>query len=307
MSKLTSTWEVAHPVDGREREAAQRGVREARRCPVQAAGAQAARGRDCAGPSPTRPPQKTFDEVADHWLKVRPPASEASPVTSRSSEPISDPRSAGSAHRTSTKQTPAAEGVEGSAAPKHPPPHPDTAHLAVPDSPGPRLAPGDAEGGEAEDQALRRDFHYLGTKKDVRFLRSAKEEGELEFVLSATALYTACGRANSPGFAGRAWTSGNGSSSSPQLERTDEKRRGAAGSGHRRLLLSRSSAWQLRSPGKFVFPNSEGSMFAKSARVFQESLHSILDRAGFPTVERHGRSVATSGFMICATRLRPTG
>ncbi len=49
-------------------------------------------------------------------------------------------------------------------------------------------------------------------------------------------------------------------------------------------LLPVLRAWKLRCPPtqtKLVFPNTAGNMFDESARIFQEVLHRVLDRAGF--------------------------
>jgi integrase len=57
-------------------------------------------------------------------------------------------------------------------------------------------------------------------------------------------------------------------------------------------LLPIIRAWRLKNPLSLVFPNERGAMQGESARVFQEVLQRVLDRAGFPrrkvgTKERH--------------------
>ena len=53
-------------------------------------------------------------------------------------------------------------------------------------------------------------------------------------------------------------------------------------------LLPLLREWRLRHPGRQVFTNQAGRMFAPSARIFQEVLHRVLDAAGFPRVRRNG-------------------
>jgi integrase len=136
-----------------------------------------------------------------------------------------------------------------------------------------------------------RDFHYLRTSDEIlRLLRSTREEGELEFALYATAVYTGMRQGE---LAGLMW-------GEVDLEKrlivVAHSWDGPPKNGEDRpvpvvdALLPVLAAWRLRSSGKFVFPNRDGGMFSRSARVFQETLHSILDRAGFPKVERNGRT-----------------
>lgn len=44
--------------------------------------------------------------------------------------------------------------------------------------------------------------------------------------------------------------------------------------------------WIDSHSNEFVFPSKAGTMLQPSARIFQERLHKVLDRAGFPKVER---------------------
>lgn len=80
-------------------------------------------------------------------------------------------------------------------------------------------------------------------------------------------------------------------------------------------LLPTFRAWRLRcsiTEGDFVFPNRAGRMHDESARVFQEVLHRVLDRAGFerPTAGRNKhvrsgtRSLRTGGSAV-ARRSHP--
>jgi integrase len=48
-------------------------------------------------------------------------------------------------------------------------------------------------------------------------------------------------------------------------------------------------AWRQQNPLPVVFPNDRGTIFGESARIFQEVLHRVLARAGFPKAIRNGK------------------
>ena len=54
-------------------------------------------------------------------------------------------------------------------------------------------------------------------------------------------------------------------------------------------LLPLLRQWRLKHPGRLVFTNMAGTMFAPSARIFQEVLHRVLAAAEFPKVQRNGK------------------
>jgi integrase len=54
-------------------------------------------------------------------------------------------------------------------------------------------------------------------------------------------------------------------------------------------LLPVLCEWRRKHPGRLVFTNMAGAMFAPSARIFQEVLHRVLGAAEFPRVQRLGR------------------
>ena len=54
-------------------------------------------------------------------------------------------------------------------------------------------------------------------------------------------------------------------------------------------LLPILKSWRVRCPTAHLFPNQRGEMFSPSSRIFQEVLHRILDRAGFPDQERSNK------------------
>lgn len=54
-------------------------------------------------------------------------------------------------------------------------------------------------------------------------------------------------------------------------------------------LLPVLRAWHQKCPGILVFPNERGTMHNKSARIFEETLHRVLKRAGFPHERKRGK------------------
>jgi len=135
------------------------------------------------------------------------------------------------------------------------------------------------------------DFHYLRTADEVqRFLRAARDEGESVFALYSAAVFTGM-RAGE--IAALSW-------SDVDLDRrlitVQRSYAGPTKSGDVRYvplldpLHQQLREWRLRHPGKLVFTNESGRMHGPSARVFQEVLHRVLDRAGFP-IERQGPRV----------------
>src|SRR5262249_53904958 len=42
--------------------------------------------------------------------------------------------------------------------------------------------------------------------------------------------------------------------------------------------------------GALVFPNGDGAMHQRSARIYQETLHRVLAAGSFPKVDRNGRA-----------------
>lgn len=130
------------------------------------------------------------------------------------------------------------------------------------------------------------EFRYLRTENEIRrFLRAARHEGEDVFALYATAVYTGM-RAGE--LAGLKW-------SCVSLERrlitVQASYDGPTKAGDVRYvpildpLLAVLREWRLKVQGDIVFLNEAGNMHGSSARVFQEVLHRVLDRAGFPDVQ----------------------
>ncbi|MCK6575710.1 site-specific integrase, partial [Myxococcota bacterium] len=140
-------------------------------------------------------------------------------------------------------------------------------------------------------QLNQNEFRYLRTDAEIcRFVRAAAEEGDNVHALYATAIYTGM-RAGE--LAGLRWSSVN---LQRRLIMVQASYDGPTKSGDLRhapildALLPVLQAWRLKCPGEYVFPSEAGTMLVKSARVFQEVLHRVLERGGFdPEVGRDGK------------------
>jgi integrase len=135
-----------------------------------------------------------------------------------------------------------------------------------------------------------RDYQWLRTDDEIRrFLVAARDEDEHVFVFYATAIYTGL-RAGE--IAALEW-------SDVDFERrllTVQRSFGGPTKSDRVRyvpildpVLPVLRGWRLRHPGRLVFTNMAGAMFAPSARIFQEVLHRVLDAAEFPKVQRNGK------------------
>jgi integrase len=134
------------------------------------------------------------------------------------------------------------------------------------------------------------DYNYLRTTSDIeRFLRAARDFAEALFVLYATAIFTGM-RAGE--LAGLLWTDIDLDRRIITVQRSFKGPTKADAIRHVPILdalLPLLRRWRLQCPGLLVFPSSTGTMLQPSARVFQETLHAVLDAAGFAPVERGGK------------------
>jgi integrase len=135
-----------------------------------------------------------------------------------------------------------------------------------------------------------RDYQWLRSDDEVRrFLSAASEEDEYVAVLYGLAIYTGM-RAGE--IAGVEWPDIDLERRLVTVQRSFD---GPTKSDRVRYvpildpLLPVLRAWRLRHPGRLVFTNQAGTMLQPSARVFQEVLHRVLARAGFPQIERNGK------------------
>jgi integrase len=135
-----------------------------------------------------------------------------------------------------------------------------------------------------------RNFRYLRTRGEIqRFLQAASDEGPLVFTMFAVAVYAGL-RAGE--LAGLEWDDVDFERRLIMVQRSYD---GPTKSGEPRpvpildALLPILRRWRLQNPLPILFPNERGRKHSPAARVFQEVLHRVLDRAGFPKSERNGR------------------
>lgn len=136
-----------------------------------------------------------------------------------------------------------------------------------------------------------RDFNYLRTEDEMRrFLVAAESEGTLVFTLYATAAYTGMREGE---LAALVWGDIDFERRLITVQRSFEGPTKAEDVRYVPILdplLPILREWRLRNPGPTVFPNRDGRMQQPSARIFQEVLHRVLDRAGLVPVVRDGKT-----------------
>lgn len=131
------------------------------------------------------------------------------------------------------------------------------------------------------------DYDYLKTEDEIqRFLKAARTVGEDVFAMYSFAIYTG-GRAGE--------IAGVRKSDIELSKRIITFRRSYDGkplkdNEIRRVpifnpLLPVLVDWLAQTSGDVVFPNKVGKVHGPSAYIFQETLHKVLDLAGFPKME----------------------
>jgi integrase len=134
------------------------------------------------------------------------------------------------------------------------------------------------------------DYRYLKNAAEIeRFLRAAFAEGEDVFMLYATAVYTGMR-------AGEVATLERGDINFDRrlitIQRSFDGPTKAADVRYVPILdalLPLLRSWCLKTSGKLLFPNEAGNMHQESARIFQETLHRVLDKSEFPRVQIKGK------------------
>lgn len=136
------------------------------------------------------------------------------------------------------------------------------------------------------------DYSYLRTDAEIRrFLAAAREEGEAIWMLYKVALFTGARAGELAALQPGDVDFKNGLIT---IQRSFD---GPTKGGDVRrvpifdVVRADLKKWILKVQKlPVLFPNERGRMHAPSARVFQEILHRVLDRAGFPKVNRNGRA-----------------
>lgn len=134
------------------------------------------------------------------------------------------------------------------------------------------------------------DFYYLRNDEEVwRFLDCARIEGEIVFTMYAFAVFSGLREGE---IAGLQWNDVDLENRTIVVQRSYN---GPTKSGQVRyvpifdVLLPMLRRWKIQCPGIYVFPNRNGTMHGKSARIFQEVLHRVLKAAKFPEFVRNGK------------------
>jgi len=136
------------------------------------------------------------------------------------------------------------------------------------------------------------DYSYLRTDEEIqRFLSAAWEEGEHAWIFYKAAIYTGMRAGELAGLRREDIDLETGIIT---IQRSFD---GPTKSGEIRrvplfdVLEPSLKAWLLKLGSMpVVFPNQAGRMHQPSARIFQETLHRVLERAGFPNVQRNGKT-----------------
>jgi integrase len=134
------------------------------------------------------------------------------------------------------------------------------------------------------------DYRFLKTKEEItRLLRAAFAEGEDIYIFYATAVYTGC-RAGELAAIERSDI--NFEKRLITIQRSFDGPTKAEDVRYVPILdplLPILRAWLLKTPGRITFPNEAGNMHQESARIFQETLHRVLDKAEFPKLLHKGK------------------
>ena len=140
------------------------------------------------------------------------------------------------------------------------------------------------------------EFRYLRSDAEIqKFLRFARQDGEDAFVMYATAIFTGMREGE---IAALRWTDVLFDRRLIVVQRSFE---GPTKSGDVRYvpllaeLLPILKAWKVKIGGSLVFPNRDNKMHQPCARIFAERMYRILDKAEFerPT---EGRNVHIINF-----------
>ncbi|MEI9936271.1 MAG: site-specific integrase [Pseudomonadota bacterium] len=134
------------------------------------------------------------------------------------------------------------------------------------------------------------DFAFLRTEDEVaRLLLAAHEEGEIVHALYATAIYTGMRKGE---LAALHWDDVDFERRLITVQRSFDGPTKAGDVRHVPIvnaLLPCLRAWRLRTSNDLLFSNEVGSMRDPASRIFQETLHRVLNRAEFPRVSRAGK------------------
>lgn len=136
------------------------------------------------------------------------------------------------------------------------------------------------------------DANYRWLKSDAEIehiMRAARDEGEHVFALYSTAVWSGLRKGE---LAALTWADID---LGRQLISVSKSFKGPPKNKRTRhvlivdKLLPVLRAWREKCPGKLAFPNERGTMHNSSARIFEETLHRVLRRAGLPHERKRGK------------------
>jgi len=150
---------------------------------------------------------------------------------------------------------------------------------------------------------LSKNFRYLKTEDEIdKFLNAARTEGEIVHGLYAVAIYTGLREGE------LAALTFDKIDLEKRLIKVDRSFNGPTKSNETRFvpilnpIYSFLLEWKVKNDLPWVFPNQKGNMQHPSARIFQEVLHRVLEKAAFPMVKIEGKEKR----YICFHDLRHT-
>lgn len=137
---------------------------------------------------------------------------------------------------------------------------------------------------------FEQDFAFLRTDQEVaRVLREARATGEIVHALYATAVFSGMRKGE---LAALRWEDVDFDRRLITVQRSYE---GPTKPGDVRYvpildaLIGTLKRWRLRCPDALLFPSEAGTMRDPDSRIFRETLHAVLARAGLPRRERAGK------------------
>lgn len=136
------------------------------------------------------------------------------------------------------------------------------------------------------------DYRYLRDASEIeRLLKAALQESNVAYMLYLMAINTGLREGE---LAGLRWSDID---FSRRLITVQYSFQGPTKNGEVRYvpildsLLDPLRSWRTTCKAAYVFTNMSGGMLRESARIFQEVLHRVLDRAQFPRLKIKGKSV----------------
>jgi integrase len=137
---------------------------------------------------------------------------------------------------------------------------------------------------------IDKNFRYLKTEDEIsRFLHAAQSIEKRVFVLYATAIYTGLREGE---LAALTWDDINFENRQITISKSFA---GPTKNNETRhvpifdVVLPILREWRLQQPSKYVFPSATGIMLCPSARIFKDTFHRTVIKAGFSKIQLQGK------------------